>query len=47
MSNSKLNALVTKVWNENKNYIVRYNETATSKEWCAVYFASNDLYYPE
>lgn len=37
--------IVNQVYNENDNYIIEYNEKG-DKKYCAVYFSSNDIYYP-
>lgn len=37
--------IVNQVYNENDNYIIEYNETG-DKNYCAIYFSSNDIYYP-
>lgn len=37
--------IVNKVYQEQNNYLVEIDEKG-DKEWCAVYFCSNDIYYP-
>lgn len=37
--------IVNQVYKENNNYIIEYNETG-DKNYCAIYFSSNDIYYP-
>lgn len=37
--------IVNQVYKENDNYIIEYNE-AGDKKYCAIYFSSNDIYYP-
>lgn len=37
--------IVNKVYLEEKNYLIEIDEKG-DKEWCAVYFCSNDIYYP-
>lgn len=37
--------IVNNVYNTHTNYIIEYNQTVP-KEYCVVYFSSNDLYYP-
>ncbi len=37
--------IVNQVYKENDNYIIEYNETG-DKNYCAIYFSSNDIYYP-
>lgn len=38
--------IVRKVYNTQSNYLIEYNEQSKNKEYCAVYFCSNDIYYP-
>lgn len=38
--------LVLNVYNRQTNYLISYDETATEKDYCAIYFSSNDIYYP-
>ena len=37
--------IVNKVYQEQDNYLIEFNEKG-DKEWCAIYFCSNDIYYP-
>lgn len=37
--------IVNKVYLEENNYLIEIDEKG-DKEWCAVYFCSNDIYYP-
>lgn len=37
--------IVNKVYQEQNNYLIEFDEEG-NKEWCAVYFCSNDIYYP-
>lgn len=37
--------IVNKVYQEQNNYLIEFDEKG-DKEWCAVYFCSNDIYYP-
>lgn len=37
--------IVNKVYQEQDNYLIEFDEKG-DKEWCAVYFCSNDIYYP-
>jgi hypothetical protein len=37
--------IVNRVYQEQDNYLIEFNEEG-NKEWCAVYFCSNDIYYP-
>lgn len=38
--------VVQEVYKNNDNYIISYNEDCTQKDTCAIYFSSNDIYYP-
>lgn len=37
--------IVNKVYQEQDNYLIETNEKG-DKEWCAIYFCSHDIYYP-
>ena len=37
--------IVRQVYEKQDNYLIEYDETGR-KEWCAIYFCSNDIYYP-
>lgn len=37
--------IVNNVYQEQNNYLIEFDEKG-NKEWCAVYFCSNDIYYP-
>lgn len=37
--------IVNKVYQEQNNYLIEYDKKG-DKEWCAIYFCSNDIYYP-
>lgn len=37
--------IVNKVYQEQDNYLIEFDEKG-EKDWCAVYFCSNDIYYP-
>jgi len=37
--------IVNELYNSHSNYIIEYNEQVP-KEYCIIYFSSNDLYYP-
>lgn len=37
--------IVNKVYQGQNNYLIEFDEKG-DKEWCAVYFCSNDIYYP-
>lgn len=38
--------IVQKVYNTQKNYLIDYNEGCSNKDTCAIYFSSNDIYFP-
>lgn len=38
--------IVRNVYDTQHNYLIEYNEQCKDKTYCAVYFCSNDLYYP-
>ena len=38
--------MVWNVYRNNPNYRIEYNDDCTSRDYCAVYFCSNDIYYP-
>ena len=38
--------IVRNVYDSQHNYLIEYNEQCKDKTYCAVYFCSNDLYYP-
>jgi hypothetical protein len=38
--------IVCDTYNTQANYLIEYNEQCRSKDYCAVYFCSNDIYYP-
>lgn len=37
--------IVNTVYQEQNNYLIEYDKNG-DKEWCAIYFCSNDIYYP-
>jgi hypothetical protein len=37
--------IVNQVYHEQDNYLIEYDKKG-DKEWCAIYFCSNDIYYP-
>lgn len=37
--------IVNKVYQEQNNFLIEFDEKG-DKEWCAIYFCSNDIYYP-
>lgn len=37
--------IVNTVYQEQDNYLIEYDKKG-DKEWCAIYFCSNDIYYP-
>jgi hypothetical protein len=38
--------IVQKVYNESDNFLIQYNENGSQKDYCAIYFSSNDIYFP-
>jgi hypothetical protein len=38
--------IVQKVYNENPNYLIEYSDNVPTQEYCAVYFCSHNIYYP-
>jgi hypothetical protein len=38
--------IVQNVYNTQDNYLISYNEECTNKDTCAIYFSSNDIYFP-
>lgn len=38
--------IVWNVYRNNPNYRIEYNENCSNKECCAIYFSSNDIYFP-
>lgn len=38
--------IVQKNYKENDNYLIFHNEDCENKETCAIYFSSNDIYFP-
>ena len=38
--------IVKQVYRNNNNYLIEFNETNKSNNICAIYFSSNDIYYP-
>lgn len=37
--------IVNKAYQEQNNFLIEFNDKG-DKEWCAIYFCSNDIYYP-
>lgn len=37
--------IVRQVYETQDNYLIEYDEIG-QKNWCAIYFCSNDIYYP-
>lgn len=37
--------IVQQVYNEQNNFLIEYDNQG-NKNWCAIYFCSNDIYYP-
>lgn len=38
--------IVKQVYRNNDNYLIEYNEANMAKNICAIYFSSNDIYFP-
>jgi len=38
--------IVQQGYRNNPNYLVEYSDNCPMKEYCAIYFSSNDIYYP-
>lgn len=38
--------MVWKAYQENPNYRIEYNDDCACRGWCAIYFCSNDIYFP-
>lgn len=38
--------IVKQIYAQRENYLIEYDETATSKDTCAIYFSSNNIYFP-
>lgn len=38
--------IVRKVYNENPNYLIEYSDNCERKDYCTIYFCSNDIYFP-
>ncbi|WP_397445426.1 hypothetical protein [Polaribacter sp. R77954] len=38
--------IVQTVYNTQNNYLISYNQDCTDNKTCAIYFSSNDIYYP-
>ncbi len=38
--------LVQEIYGQQPNYLIDYDEQCSKKEYCAIYFCSNDIYYP-
>lgn len=38
--------VVQDYWRDEPNYLIEYDEACPTKEYCAVYFCSNDIWYP-
>lgn len=37
--------IVNKAYQEQNNFLIEFSDKG-DKEWCAIYFCSNDIYYP-
>lgn len=38
--------IVQDYWLNEPNFLIEYNEQCSSKEYCAIYFCSNDIWFP-
>ena len=38
--------MVWSVYQNNSNYKIEYDDKCADKDYCAVYFCSNDIYFP-
>jgi hypothetical protein len=38
--------IVQKIYTENPNYLIEYSDNVSSRDYCAVYFCSHNIYYP-
>lgn len=38
--------IVQDYWRNEPNYLIEYDEGCTTKEFCAIYFCSNDIWFP-
>ena len=38
--------IVREYWLSHPNYLIEYDDKVENKEWCAVYFCSNDIWFP-
>ena len=38
--------IVQDYWKNEPNFLVEYNECCSSKEYCAIYFCRNDIWFP-
>ena len=38
--------VVQAYWETRPNYLIEYDQTCGSQAYCAIYFCSNDIWYP-
>lgn len=38
--------IVYDYWKNEPNYLIEYDECCDSKDYCAIYFCSNDIWFP-
>lgn len=38
--------IVKETYSTNDNYLIEYDDTIENKDCCAIYFSSNDVYFP-
>jgi hypothetical protein len=38
--------IVKKVYRESPNFIIRYSDDSTNREYCTIYFCSHNIYFP-
>lgn len=39
-------SIVQEIRHSRDNFLIQYDENCSTKEYCAIYFSSNDIYYP-
>ena len=39
-------AIVQEMRNTRDNFLIQYDKQCPTKEYCAIYFSSNDIYFP-
>lgn len=38
--------IVKRIYNERDNYLIEYDDNCATKEYCTIYFSSNNIYFP-